>query len=315
MPSGISVHIGLNHVDPGSYGGWDGALTGCVNDAHDLAALAAGEGYRTSIFVDRQATASAVLAAIRAAAARLVAGDVFLLTFAGHGGQLDEVEDETDMPRGFDETWGCWDRQLLDDEVHAALTGFARDVRVVVVSDTSHCGTLFRNPMAPSPPVRTPDGARRARIIPAAVTARDAARRRGTYARARGNARAELRRAMARLHTLTRRQGALRKPTACLAARVVLLAGCHDNQVAYDGPGNGMFTAALLGVWNGGRFDGTLPELLSAVRARLCAQTPHYLATGLGDQAWEASRPFAVDITADLERIDESNVVTPHHPH
>jgi len=307
MPSAISVHIGLNHVDPGCYGGWDGALTGCINDAHDLAAVAAAEGYRTSILVDRQATAAAVLAAIRSAAGKLKPHDVFLLTFSGHGGQLDDAEDYTDEPRGFDETWACWDRQLLDDEVHAALAGFTRDVRIIVVSDASHCGTVVRNAMAPSPPVRTPDGARRARIVPAAVSARDIARRRGTYARARNNARAELRRSMAKQRTLTRRQAGLRKPTCCIAARFVLLAGCHDNQVAYDGPGNGTFTAALLGVWNGGRFNATYPELLSAVRARLTAQTPHCVTGGLGNQAWEASRPFTVDITADLEPANEIN--------
>ena len=307
MPKAISVHIGLNHVDPGSYGGWDGTLAGCVNDAHDLAVIATAEGFRTAIFVDRQATAAAVLSAIRAAASRLRAGDVFLLTFAGRSGQIEDIDDETDQPRGFDQTWACWDRQLLDDEVHAALAEFARDVRVVVVADSCHSGTTTRNAMSPSPPVRTPDGARRARMIPAAVAAGDAVRRHGTYVRARRNARAELRRAMAKLRTLNRREAGLRKPTACIAARVVLLAGCQDNQVSYDGPGNGAFTTALLAVWNGGRFDGTYPEFVSAIRARLVTQTPHYLAAGLGDPAWEATRPFTVDIANDLEPVDALN--------
>jgi len=301
VPKAISIHVGLNHVDAAAYHGWDGTLAGCVNDAHDLAALAAAEGYRTSVLTDRQATVGAVLSAIRTAAARLDPGDLFLLTFAGHGGQIEEVAREGEEPRGFDATWVCWDRQLLDDELHAAFAGFTRDARIVVVSDTSHCTTVIRHAMSYSPPVRTPDGARRARMIPTAVAARDAVARHSAYHRARRNARAELRKAMAELGTLTRRQTRLRKPTACIAARIVQLAGCQDNQVAYDGPGNGAFTAALLEVWDRGRYDGTYREFLASVRARLVTQTPDYQATGLGSQAWEATRPFAVDIAADLE--------------
>jgi hypothetical protein len=301
VPKGISLHVGLNHVDAAAYGGWDSALAGCVNDAHDMAAIATAEGYRVTILVERRATAAAVLNEIRATAAKLTAGDEFLLTFAGHGAQIDDADTEDVEPTGFDETWVCWDRQLLDDEVYAALAGFAADVRILVISDSTHCGTAVRHPLAPSPPVRTPDGARRARVMTTAAANADATRRRASYARARHNARAELHRTMSRRGTFTRRQAQLRKPTGCLAARAVLLNACQDNQVAYDGPDNGAFTAALLNVWNGGRFDGTHRDLLAAIRARLLAQTPNYLAIGPGDAAWEDSRPFTIDITADLQ--------------
>jgi hypothetical protein len=308
MPKGLSVHIGLNHVDANAYDGWDGALAGCINDAHDLAALAAAEGFRASTLVERQATAPAVLSAIRTAAGRLSAGDIFLLTYSGHGSQLVDSATDVAEPNGFDETWVCWDRQLLDDEVYVALAGFARDVRIVVISDSCHAGTVTRHAMAPSPPVRTPEGARRARMMPAAVAMGDAYRRRTTYARARSNSRAELRRAMARLHTLTRRQLELRRATNCLGARVVLLSGCQDNEVSYDGPGNGVFTAALLAVWSQGRYDGTYREFLSTIRARLACQTPNYTAVGLGDPAWEATRPFTVDVGPDLQLVDETTL-------
>ena len=310
MPKGISVHIGLNHVDAAVYSGWDGALGGCVNDAHDLAAVATAEGYRAQTLIDRQATASAVLTTVRAAGGKLRPGDVFLLSYAGHGGQLPDTTSEDDEPAGFDETWVCWDRQLLDYEMHAALASFARDVRIIVVSDTSHSGTITRNPLAPSPPVRTPDGARRARIMPAAVGNSDAVRRRGLYQKVRHSARAEIRRTMARTRTLTRRQVELRKPTGCLSSRVVLLAGCQDNQVAYDGPGSGAFTAALLAVWDEGRFNGTYRDFLSTIRTRLSSQTPSYFSIGRGATGWEASRPFTIDIRRDLELIDDPSAAT-----
>lgn len=310
MPKGISLHVGLNHVDASAYDGWDGALAGSIHDAHDMVALATAEGYRTQMLIDRQATASAVLTAIRAAGGTLRPGDVFLLTFAGHGGQLTEAASEEDEPAGYDETWVCWDRQLVDDELHAALASFARDIRVIVVSDASRSSTIARNALAPSPPVRTPEGARRARIMPAAVANADANRRRGFYDRIRRSSRAEIRRVMARQRTLTRRQAELRKPTGCLSARAVLLSACQDNEVAYDGPGNGAFTAALLAVWDRGRYDGTYRDFLSAIRSKVSAQTPGYLSIGRGASGWEASRPFTIDIRRDLELIDDPNAAT-----
>ena len=36
MAKGISIHIGLNHVDPKHYQGWDGALNACIADANDM---------------------------------------------------------------------------------------------------------------------------------------------------------------------------------------------------------------------------------------------------------------------------------------
>ena len=40
MSRGISLHIGLNSVDPNSYEGWDGRLAGCVNDANSMKQIA-----------------------------------------------------------------------------------------------------------------------------------------------------------------------------------------------------------------------------------------------------------------------------------
>jgi len=39
MALGLSIHIGLNRVDPRHYQGWDGALDGCEHDARDMQAV------------------------------------------------------------------------------------------------------------------------------------------------------------------------------------------------------------------------------------------------------------------------------------
>ena len=40
MANGVSLHIGLNHVDPNAYNGWGGELAGCINDANAMKAIA-----------------------------------------------------------------------------------------------------------------------------------------------------------------------------------------------------------------------------------------------------------------------------------
>lgn len=45
MATGRSLHIGSNSVDPDHYDGWSGELSGCVNDALDLDAMAYSQGF------------------------------------------------------------------------------------------------------------------------------------------------------------------------------------------------------------------------------------------------------------------------------
>jgi len=47
MSKGVSIHIGLNRVDPAQYGGWSGVLAGCENDALAMQQIAKDCGYET----------------------------------------------------------------------------------------------------------------------------------------------------------------------------------------------------------------------------------------------------------------------------
>ena len=69
MAKGISLHIGLNEVDPAHYGGWSGPLTACEADAQDMQQLAGS--YESSLLLTRKATRAAVKKGIEAAAATL----------------------------------------------------------------------------------------------------------------------------------------------------------------------------------------------------------------------------------------------------
>ena len=89
MSQGISVHIGLNRVDPRHYQGWDGQLAACEADAKDMQVLAQKQKFKSStLLLTGAATALAVSAAIQGAAKTLKSGDLFFLTYSGHGGQV-----------------------------------------------------------------------------------------------------------------------------------------------------------------------------------------------------------------------------------
>lgn len=139
----MSLHIGINRVDPARYGGWDGALSGCEKDAQTMSAIATAEGFTVRQLMSPQATSENILQEIRRAAQALTAGDIFLITYAGHGGQVADATgpEETDQQ---DETWVAYNRQVVDDELEAAFAEFAAGVDVVMVSDSCHSGTVSR---------------------------------------------------------------------------------------------------------------------------------------------------------------------------
>ena len=89
MANGYSLHIGLNLVDPAHYNGWDGRLKGCEADARDMAAIAQAAGYsERKMLLTGDATSARVISEVVALAKKLEAGDILLLSYSGHGGQI-----------------------------------------------------------------------------------------------------------------------------------------------------------------------------------------------------------------------------------
>ena len=138
----LSLHLGLNAVDPTHYEGWGGELDACEFDAKDMAALAKSRKMKPTVLLTKKATREGVLAALRAAAKTLKSGDLFFLTYSGHGGQVPDVTGEEDDK--LDETWCLYDGELIDDELYLELGRFAKGVRVLVLSDSCHSGTVTR---------------------------------------------------------------------------------------------------------------------------------------------------------------------------
>lgn len=238
MPSGISVHIGLNRVDPSHYrdrygNPWDGALVACKFDALDLQTLAESQGFQTRLFLSEQAASGAVIDAIPQAAQELTAGDILLLTYSGHGGQVPDQDGEEDDD--MDETWCCYDRQIIDDELYALWAKFKPGVRIFMLSDSCHSGLVAK---APDFMKVTAEKGLRSRALPLEVQAATYREHKAFYDG---------------LHA-AHPAGDQVEIGAC----VILISGCKDNQSSADGDRNGLFTEKLLQVWNSGKFEGNM---------------------------------------------------------
>lgn len=284
----ISLHIGINEVSAAHYAGWTGPLAACEFDAHDMATLATAQGFKAKVLLTQKGTRKAVLSAIRQAAKDLQAGELFWLTYSGHGGQVPDTSgEEADK---LDETWCLYDGQLIDDELYFELSRFRKGVRVLVLSDSCHSGTVVR---AGRPTPGTAE--QRPRIMPPAVGMRVYSAHKAWYdqlqadvAKAAGGRVSDPDTALAQVAVSNRLTAIVRK----FEPSVILISGCQDNQFSMDGNQNGAFTEQVLRVWNTGAFQGSHAVFHARVRSGLPpTQSPNLFTLG-PSAAFLKQRPF-----------------------
>ena len=282
MARGISLHIGLNTVDPEHYNGWNGRLAACEFDANDMLAIANERGFDSEVLLTRSATAGAVTDAIRRASQELTSGDFFFCTYSGHGGQVPDRNGE-ESPDGMDETWVLFDRQLVDDELYGLWRGFEQGVRILVLSDSCHSGTMTRDARAMFEAVVPmivdrgiiDDQKPRTKDLPRGV--QDA-----TYQLHRD------------LYDDIQASNSSSDEVEVKAA-VLLMSGCQDDQLSLDGNRNGLFTQTLRHVWNDGGFSGRYRRFHKEIVALMPpTQTPNFFPVGVGTRAFSREQPFTV---------------------
>lgn len=215
--------VGIN-----SYGGPD--LKGCVADANDWTALLRGQGYEVAQVLDSDATKSTVVSYLRGMVDAARFGDRIVATYSGHGSWMPDADgDEADRR---DECLVLHDFRtgglLTDDELNAIFAARRFGVRVVVISDSCHSGTLHR---AYGPTVAAEA---RPRFLPPVEFMTDEEIQRATLAGL----------------TLKPARNAPPRPTTAL------LSGCADPEFSYDafidGRYRGAFTARALEVYRPG---------------------------------------------------------------
>jgi hypothetical protein len=208
-------------------------------------------------------------------------GGVFFLSYSGHGGQVPDRNDDDDETDHMDETWVAYDRQIVDDELYALYGKFAEGVRIVVLSDSCHSGSVNRD-IDQEVPNKVADRetadkqSPRYRAMPWDVTV-------NTY------------REHKELYDGIQEQVPSSNAVE-IGARVLLLSGCQDDQLSSDGMANGLFTEKLLDVWDKGAWDGGgYADFHAAIVATMPPdQQSVYNPIGTANPEFEAQKPFSV---------------------
>ena len=271
MSKKYALHIGLNNVNPDRYAGWDGFLRFAENDMNALNKLAAGAGFdATETLRGKDATREKVTGRLADLAVEADPGALVLLTYSGHGGLLDD--ENGDEPFEKDQTWCLFDSQLLDDELWLAWSKFRAGVRILVISDSCHSGTVVRAVDADDPRLNVPEGAK---LMPPAYGLKAYQSNRDFYR--------ELGRKIPPPHTVE------------VAAAIKSISACRDDEYAFEDAAakQGHFTQALLKAWNEGAFQGTYEKLYQELYRHITKdQMPELRHFGAADSGYDLSRPF-----------------------
>lgn len=278
MARGIALTIGLNSVDPNHYAGWSGDLNACEADAEDMASIANAQKFQTETLLTKDATIQKVTEKIRNASKGLQSGDIFLLSYSGHGGQLPDLNN--DEPDSNDETWCLYDGELVDDQLYSLLGEFSDNVRILVFSDSCHSGTVIKvayfSDKIDMVNTNIDSTGRRFRFLPTGVALR-------TYRKNRN------------FYDSVLKDENLKNSADTVKASGMLISGCQDNQLSLDGAFNGLFTSQVLKVWKDGSFDGDYHNFHKEILNRMPqTQSPNLFMIGQKNPNFESQKPFSI---------------------
>jgi regulator of RNase E activity RraB len=281
MAKGLSIHIGLNCIDPLHYG-TAGTLPFCVNDAMEMKKIALREDYTVLCMLqDTEATSTNVRMALDKAAEILEPGDKLLLTYSGHGSYFPDLNgDEEDS---YDESWILYDRMLIDDELYLMWSKFRGKVRILLVSDSCHSGTMAK-------PLSLGNSNERAIKRPAknAVVEMLKSEAAKLYKAHKAVYDSHLK------HIPSPREVEIR-------AGIILLASSGEDQLSMGKCRSGrelsLFTDELITVYEQGNPHLNYKAFLETIKRRIpagYAQTPNYFTTGTEIKKFLQQRPFAI---------------------
>lgn len=223
-------------------------LSGCVNDANDWADLLESQGYEAHVLLDTAATRIMVLEQLREMVRSAKFGDRIVFTYSGHGSWVPDTSG--DEPDGRDEVLCAFDYEsggyIRDDELQDVVSLKRFGVRITIISDSCHSGSVSRFSAAAQ-------GTARSLTTP------------GEFAWGPGSSRMSRVTKPRFVHPNTflvrpdevRRIAVLASREAVTAPRnaagAVLLSGCADEEFSYDawfdGRANGAFSWYAMAAW------------------------------------------------------------------
>lgn len=243
--------IGIN-----DYPGTDSDLAGCVNDANDWKKVLEGRGFKVARLLNKEATGQAIREAMEKVIRPARSGDLVVIQYSGHGSFVPDRNG--DEPDGVDECLCPHDvvkkGVITDDELFELYDSKAKGVRLIVISDSCHSGSV-----AKFAPIMTPPSIR-GRVVPQRKV-----------------------RFLSPSVFLSRRQvapigDALRHRAASAPGRygALLMSGCQDAEYSYDawfeGRPNGAFTFVAIRALANLAPRATYADWHKAIRSMLPSQ-------------------------------------------
>lgn len=248
--SKLALCIGIN-----DYPGTGSDLSGCVNDAQDWGAELTRRGFTVTTLLNRQASGKAMREAITKLVGQGKASDTLVVQYSGHGSFV--PDEDGDEPDGTDECLCPWDINskgpITDDELSEIYGACAKGVKLVMISDSCHSGTVAR--FAPITTPATVKGAhaptRKVRFLPPA-----------TYLSTKAVNKLGVR--------------SMRPASPPGRHNGLLMAGCQDTEYSYDawfeGRANGAFTFVALRELKKLKANATYEDWFKAIRKVLPSQ-------------------------------------------
>jgi metacaspase-1 len=154
------------------------------------------------------------------------------------------------------------------------FTKFAKGVRIVVLSDSCHSGSVTREYAHLGVALVDAHPKAAHRFMPQEVARRTFTKNKTLY------------------EPLCTDNRAAKKE---LQATLRLISGCQDNQTALDGDFNGLFTQRLLQTWNNGLFKGNYNAFHKAILKLMPSyQTPVHSINGKCNLTFDKQIPFQI---------------------
>ena len=289
MVKGVALTLGLNSIDPSHYEDY-GNLRSCETDAKDMAQITRTQGFATKTLLTKDCTRANVIAEIKNASQTLSAGDIFMLTYSGHGSQIPDINnDENGKGHGQDETWCLYDAEIVDDELNNLYSKFSKGVRILIVSDSCYSAGVAFADIAPEKRTINDGGEyeipyRKVKTL--GYPSRDIAyhKNKAFYDDIQSNP--EL-------------KGALKK----VKASVLLLAASTELQESLDGDlncPNSLFTEKLKAIWNSGAYQPKgrtkgYRAFVNEIKKQMPSyQTPCLVTKGKRNIEFKNQQPFTI---------------------
>jgi hypothetical protein len=257
MQNGYSLHIGVNEIDSDHYEKKVSLLKACHNDAFAYQNIAHTNGYHYSkILLDSAATGANFYTEMELISKLAKSGDIFFLSFSGHGSQketMDRLEKD-----GKDDTWCFYDGQILDNQLFEQWQKFEHGVRILVVSDSCHSGTILRDLFQTD-----------------------------LFSQNQTNF----------TNQVLSRSLESDPFTSPVKASISLLAAVDETRYAQNDGQHGLFTQAVLDVWNKGSFTGNYQDFYNAIAFKLPKRyPPAKMNLGSRNKDFNLQRPFQIHV-------------------